>query len=243
MKQQNVQWHRCSGDLLRDSCFISNYKGKIVPSVQQGCARGGAARAENNHIKLSLLLFPLTPQARLQNLGIWHSDPPGNSCLGGWILAFHIPICVKGLRHTPWAQPDRFSTLSYALAIFQPGHWDWDVVKSNSLAGSGLINTRLIFDSTKERVYWPDPVPVGDVSKPPFAFTKVSFSNCTFVTVKRRRAVVSSAPFRSNSSGPSHSTWARIQPTLQLKKESCLFLLVLLQQKYETNLLAGFQLG
>lgn len=187
MKQQNLQWHRCSGDLLWDSCFISNYKGKIVPSVQQGGARGGVAMAENNHIKspspelVCSYFQPLTLWpgwgAKPRDLALRPSREflPGQFEAGFW--HFTSPPVSRGsgtrresslIDFPPWIMPWPSSSQTI---------WDYDGVKSDSLAGSGLINTGLIFGSTKESVYCPNPVPVEDVSKSPFAFTKVGFSN------------------------------------------------------------------
>lgn len=259
MKQQNVQWHWGSGDLLWDSCFISDYKGKIVPSVQPGWQRITTLSLPAPSLSAISPNSPLWPGwgAKPQDLAL----RPTREFLSGQFEAGFChstsPPVSRGSGTRCESSLTDFPPWIMAWPPSSQAFWDHDVVKSHSLAGSGLINTRLIFGSTKGRVYWPNPVPGEDESKSPFAFTKVSFSNylhpCSapghekrcwaLLSLRRGRAVVNSAPFRSNSSGLSHSSWARIQSILQLKEESCLFLLVLLQQKCETNLLAGFQLG
>lgn len=179
MKQQNVQWHWGSGDLLWDSCFISDYKGKIVPSVQPGWQRITTLSLPAPSLSAISPNSPLWPGwgAKPQDLalrptreflsgqfeaGFCHSTSPPVSRGSG-------TLCESSLTDfPPWIMAWPPSSQAF---------WDHDVVKSHSLAGSGLINTRLIFGSTKGRVYWPNPVPGEDESKSPFAFTKVSFSN------------------------------------------------------------------
>lgn len=123
--------------MLRRPCFwvshfIFNYKGKIVPYVQQRCARGGLPwQRITTWIPACcmsapvLTHSPIWPGCREGGMPQSQADRPTREFLSGQFVAglehFLSPPLLRG-PGTLWIWPIRFSILTHALAIFQLYH-------------------------------------------------------------------------------------------------------------------------